>query len=165
MSVSEADVLSALTSFTFFESVQTEAQRDAGENTDADLLYDDFKIYYEDALDQLADTLAEADDLVLSDTKTKKALCYLIADTFLQKHPGWSASSMSMAPGESISRTDPLNTDPRKSFNNLIEKALAASDKMRGGLCAPSDDEGVIQHDDDSNYQAVIEGTYDPTAE
>lgn len=165
MTVSEAEVISSLPRFTFFESVQTEAEKDAGTNTDADLLYNDFEDYYNDALDQLADALAEAGGLVLTDTKTKKALCYLIADTFLQKHPGWSASSMSMAPGESISRTDPLNTDPRKSFNNLIEKALAASDKMRGGLCAPSDDEGVIQHDDDSDYQAVIEGTYDPTAE
>lgn len=162
MTVTEADVIAALPKFVFFESVQTAAEDTASQNTDADLLYDDFKIYYDDAVDQLADKLAEVGDLVLSAAKEKKALCYLIADTFLQKHPGWSARSLSVAPGESISREDPLNTDPRKSFDKLIERALAAS---VGSPLGPDDDEAMIQHDDDSAYQDVIEGTYDPTAE
>lgn len=160
MTVSEENVRAALSVYTFFESVQTAAEDTAGTNTDADLLYDDFKIYYDDAADQLADLLAAADNLVLSDAKTKKALCYLIADLFLQKNPGWSASSLSVSPGESISRTDPLKTDPRKSLEKLIADAIAAT--TVGGLCAPGEEDEVLVHDTETYFKEVTEGTYDP---
>ena len=160
--VTEAAVLAALPKYTFFESVQSAAESEAVQNTDADLLYPDFQVYYEDALDQLTDALAVAGNLELSDIKRRKALCYLIADIFLQKHPGWSAESISVSPGESISRTDPGVTDPRKSFKALIDGAIAAS--SIGGICAPDDDGEVLVHDDETAYQEVIEATYDPAS-
>ena len=71
MAVTDAAVLAALTQYTFFESIQTAAESEAGSNADADLLYRDFQVYYEDAADQLTDVLAVSGKLVLSDIKKR----------------------------------------------------------------------------------------------
>ena len=166
--MSEATVIAALPAYTFIETIQTSAQAGTtpATNLTADLSYAVFKVYYDRAVAEL--TLDEAArGIDLSGTANEDAaLSFLIASYIIERNPSWAASSISTPGGGSVSRvTNNANSsisDPEKSYIKLLDKIEAG--ELGGDMLIDVTSEMQV-HDDETDYQSVREGSYDPTAE
>ena len=160
--ISPTQVIGALSAYTFIDSVQTADEYNTTLNTDAEILYPQFAILLRKARGDLTKELAKFGAMELSLDDELAAICYLIADTQARRNPTWSAKSLSSAPGESISRSDPRTTDYRKNLDSLLITAAEAANGS-AGILAPDDDGEILVHDDETNLEAVKDLTYDPT--
>jgi hypothetical protein len=167
--MSEATVIAALPAYTFIETIQTQAQSQTNPATNltADLLYAAFHVYYDRAVEELSSDEA-ARGIDLSGTANEDAaLSFLIASYIIERNPAWAASSVSTPGGGSVSRSVDSKTgmnisDPERSYNKLLDK-IESGELTNTPLIDPTSEMQV--HDDETNYQAVREGSYDPASE
>jgi hypothetical protein len=123
--------------------LQTVTERDAGTNTDADILWNTFLIYESLAEAELPKLLTKKSIAITDLTADQVLVCYchIIADHYEQGNPDWNYASQSQAPGVSFSRRqnskDPgiSETSPRAALDKLLDD-IAAAVKMtsRSGL-------------------------------
>lgn len=107
-----------------FIGLQTSTQDESDENTDADIIYDHFVVYYNDAIDELVNILAVR-NIVLTENQENTALCHLIADYHEMGNPDWSFRSQSQAPGVSFSRGE--KTGPRMALEKMLDNVELAN--------------------------------------
>lgn len=106
MAVTEADIIESLQILTSVGTIQTESQHEATpeEGTDSDLLYLDFSELLDQAEEELANDLLRLNLSTVSDTTTKRALSYLIADYTQVSLPEWNASKVQYNEDSSVYR-------------------------------------------------------------
>ena len=126
-----ANLITSFGVFYRFLDVQTldESNNTPPTNTDADILYSNFGIYADLAIDELTNLLLIRSMTVDSITTNQynALICHLVADYFEQGNPDWNFRSQSQAPGVSFSRGQ--ETGPREAFNKLFE-SIANSAKL-----------------------------------
>jgi hypothetical protein len=93
-------------------------------NTTAEILYDDFEMFTDLALDELESILIGRGSIVLTDRQEKAALCHLVADYYEMGNPDWNFRSQSMGGGVSFSRGE--KTSPRDALDKMLDQIQKA---------------------------------------
>jgi hypothetical protein len=129
------------------------------DGTDSEILYDEFSLMSELAIDELEDILSLR-SITLTENQRQVALCHIVADHFEMTNPDWNFRSESMSPGVSFSRGD--ETGPRAALNKMLDIVeKAARRTSRSGI--RMDASSIKRTKDSTNYPRRFKRTSIPS--
>lgn len=128
------DVIEVLPILTQIGTVQTEDEYEATpeENTTADLLFLEFSELYSQAEEELENDLTRLNLSTVSDTTTKRALAYLIADYTQISEPEWNAQKVQFNQDTSVSRfANRKGSSYYYNYMRILENAQKADEDYK----------------------------------
>jgi hypothetical protein len=129
MAITEDDIIESAQILTITGSIQTEEEYEASpeENADADISYLEFTELYSQASEELANDLKRLNLASVSDTTTKRAMAYLIADYAQISQPEWNAAKVQYNQDSSVYRhANRMGSSYYYNYLRTLDNALKA---------------------------------------